>query len=83
MEPIRIIYVSRNDYKAIFECECCHKKYEAWGYDDLYFDNKVIPNAICPNCNKSASGETKEEQQKRLGRTFRLDITKEVSNDDD
>ena len=74
MKLLRI--VSENsysrDYYADFECEHCgHKSNHVPCYDDANFDNNVIPNALCPKCNKSSSGETKEEQEVRLGRTYR------------
>ena len=60
------------DYYADFECEHCgHKSLGVPCYNDANFDNNVIPNALCPKCNKSSSGETKEEQEVRLGRTYR------------
>ena len=72
MKEIETLYVSRNDYHSKWECEQCGNVIKAWGYSDANFDNNVIPNAICPKCNKSASGESEEEQRQRLGRTYRL-----------
>jgi ribosomal protein L37AE/L43A len=72
MKEIRRLFQHRNDYTAIWKCEHCKKELEAWGYRDTNFDVNVIPNAICPNCNKSAKGETKEQQIKRLGRFYEL-----------
>lgn len=72
MKEIDTLFVSRNDYKSLWECEQCGHQMTAWGYSDRNFDENVIPNAICPKCKKSASGETEEEQQKRLGRVYRL-----------
>ena len=68
--------VSSNDYSrdyyANFECEHCGFITRSVPcYDDDNFDENVIPNALCPKCNKSSSGETAEEQQLRLGRTYR------------
>ena len=60
------------DYYANFECEHCgFISKEVPCYDDYNFDNNVIPNALCPKCGKSSNGETAEEQQKRLGRTYK------------
>ena len=60
------------DYYSDFECEHCgFISKQVPCYDDANFDNSVIPNALCPKCNKSSSGETEEEQQARLGRTYR------------
>lgn len=42
------------------------------GYSDRNFDENVIPNDICPKCGKSRSGETAEEQEKRLGNTYKI-----------
>ena len=63
MKIVKINSRMRNDFWADYECEHCgHKLNNTSGYsDNNYFDN-VIPNAICPNCNKSSKGETKEEQ---------------------
>ena len=63
----------RNDYWGNFECEHCgHIIYNKKGYNDRNYDVNVIPNAICPNCGKSSSGETEEEQQKRLNRVYKI-----------
>lgn len=72
MKEIETLYVSRNDYKSVWECEQCSHTMEAWGYADQNFDENVIPNAICPECHKSGSGETAEEQKARLGRVYSL-----------
>lgn len=60
------------DYYADFECEHCGfiSKHVPC-YNDSNFDDNVIPNALCPKCNKSSSGETQEQQEARLGRTYR------------
>ena len=63
---------SGRDYYANFECEHCgFISKHVRCYDDDNFDNNVIPNALCPKCNKSSGGETAEEQRQRLGRTYR------------
>lgn len=72
MREKETLWVSRNDYKSIWECEHCGHTFEGWGYSDRNFDENVIPNAICPKCSKSRSGETAEEQEKRLGRTYKI-----------
>lgn len=72
MKQIDTLFVSRNDFKSIWECEQCGHTMTAWGYSDGNFYENVIPNAICPVCDKSASGETAEEQYMRLGRTYHL-----------
>jgi len=72
MKEISTLYSHNNDYKSEWECEQCGYVYEGWGYEDNNFDNNVIPNAICPKCGKSASGEKAEEQQKRLGRVYKI-----------
>ena len=72
MNEIERLYVSRNDFESKWKCEQCGHIMTAWGYNDNNFYENVIPNAICPVCGKSASGETAKEQRKRLGRTYRL-----------
>lgn len=76
MKEIKRLFVNRNDYKSIWECENCGHTYEGWGYSDRNFDDNVIPNAICPKCSKSALGETAEEQMKRLGTDIPYQIYK-------
>ena len=65
-------YRSRNDFKAIFKCEKCGHEFEAWGYSDGWYYGTVMPNAICPKCGLNSQGETEEELQKRMGRTFEI-----------
>jgi ABC-type ATPase with predicted acetyltransferase domain len=72
MKIVDVLYSSRNDYKAKWQCEQCGHKIDAWGYQDYNFNANVIPNAICPKCGKSATGETKEDQQERIGRVYQL-----------
>lgn len=68
----KIIYTSRNDFRALFQCEKCGYEFEAWGYSDAnYFDN-VIPNALCPVCGLNSQGENFNQQLKRLGRTYAI-----------
>jgi hypothetical protein len=43
---------NRRDFQAIYECEHCGFRETSSGYDDTYFHNEVIPNMICPKCNK-------------------------------
>ena len=72
MKIIETDFRLRNDFHSTWECEQCGHKFKAYGYSDNNFYTNVIPNAICPKCGKSGSGETKEEQQLRLGRTYEL-----------
>ena len=72
MKEIETLYVSRNDFKAIWECEHCGAKEEAWGYKDYNFDVNVRPNALCQNCGLSALEENAEAQHARLGRNYHL-----------
>lgn len=62
----------RNDFKAIFECTQCGHTYEAWGYADGNFYNNVMPNAICPKCNKNEKGEDEKALESRLGHLVRI-----------
>lgn len=70
MKIKEIKYQSRNDFKAIFECEHCKHTFEKWGYDDANYHCNVIPNAICPNCKKNSLNETEEEALKNIGRNY-------------
>jgi|LGOV01.1.fsa_nt_gb hypothetical protein len=73
MKLVKIRDSIRNDFWADYECEHCgHKLNDKAGYHDGNYLGNVIPNAICPNCNKSSSGETKEEQIKRLGGSYAI-----------
>lgn len=67
-------YRSRNDFKAIYKCDQCGHEQEGWGYADGFFYGTVMPNAICPKCGKNSHGETEEELEKRMGRTFKLEL---------
>jgi hypothetical protein len=74
MKLIKIVSSNNynHDYYADFECEYCgHKTHYVPCYDDANFDDNVIPNALCPKCNISSSGETEGQQQARLGRVYR------------
>ena len=51
-------------------CEKCKHEFEAWGYSDENYYNNVIPNAICPNCGLNSNGETAEQLEARMGRTY-------------
>ena len=83
MKLVKITWRNRNDFYADYKCEHCGKVFEADGYnDDNFFDN-VIPNVICPHCGKSSSGETEEEQKKRMkGYVYRLYMPKEKLKND-
>ena len=72
MRIARVTGRHSNDFWADYECEQCGHIMHGDGYSDANYFNKVIPNAICPKCGKSASGENAEEQQKRLGRTYEI-----------
>lgn len=64
----------RNDFKAIFTCPLCDYEYEAWGYSDDNFYDRVMPNAICPKCGKNEKGENEETLRAKLGHTVRLRV---------
>lgn len=49
-----ILSQNRRDFTAIYECEHCGNTFEAYGYDDSYFHDVVIPRKICQKCGKSA-----------------------------
>ncbi len=65
-----ITYRNRNDFKAVFQCEKCGHEFKAWGYSDANYYDNVIPNAICPKCGLNAHGETAEQLEARVGRTY-------------
>ena len=44
----------RRDFLAIYECEHCGYEEEKSGYDDANFHLNVIPDMVCPACNKKA-----------------------------
>lgn len=52
MKIDKIIYQSRRDFKADFKCEFCGHTENKWGYDDSNYHDNVIPNMVCPQCNK-------------------------------
>jgi len=54
MKIQKIIYQSRRDFTAIYECEHCGDTYEGDGYDDANFHNNVIPSFKCKKCGKKA-----------------------------
>lgn len=49
-----IISKMRRDFMGIFECENCGKTEVQWGYDDEFFQQKVIPEMVCKECGKKA-----------------------------
>lgn len=44
----------RRDFEAIYICEHCNHEHTTSGYDDDYFHAHVIPDMVCPKCNKKA-----------------------------
>lgn len=57
MKIKKIIWQSRRDFNAIYECEHCGHEEENDGYDDAYFHGKVIPKMKCKKCGKTASSD--------------------------
>jgi len=53
MKITEIIYQSRRDFEAWYECEGCGNKEKSGGYDDRNFHDNVIPNFVCKKCGKS------------------------------
>lgn len=45
---------SRRDFHAIYECEHCGFTENGSGYDDSNFHENVIPNMVCPECQKKS-----------------------------
>lgn len=52
----RIMSQYRRDFTAVYECEHCGFTEESSGYDDSYFHQNVVPDMVCPNCDKKANG---------------------------
>ena len=50
----------RRDFRAIYQCEFCGHEKEDTGYDDHYFHSQVIPNMVCPKCEKASGQQTSE-----------------------
>lgn len=65
MKIIKYLWKKQNDFYALFECEKCNARFKASGYDDSFFHSEVVPNVVCPNCDISSNGETKEKQIER------------------
>ena len=59
-------------FKAHFKCEKCGAIQEAQGVVDKYFENVVLPNALCPVCGLNSYGENAEKLVEKKGRTFVL-----------
>lgn len=47
----------RRDFQAEYECEHCGDIKTAYGYDDSFFHNTVIPSMKCDSCGKTASDD--------------------------
>ena len=54
MKIKEIIWQSRRDFSAIFECEHCGAEEKHNGYDDANFHSNVIPDLACKKCGKKA-----------------------------
>ena len=48
-----MLWQSRRDFKAQYECENCGETIDLMGYDDRNFHDAVIPNMKCEKCGKS------------------------------
>jgi primosomal protein N' len=65
MKIQKIISQIRRDFYANMICEHCgHIENNVSGYDDNYFHGNVIPNMLCPKCNKKASDNYRPLQTK-------------------
>jgi hypothetical protein len=53
MKIAEMLYQSRRDFRAIYECEGCGNRVEDRGYDDRNFHDNVIPLTKCKKCGKS------------------------------
>lgn len=54
MKIKEILSQHRRDFVAMFECEHCGHTVQRHGYDDDNFHRNVIPNILCPSCEKTA-----------------------------
>lgn len=54
MKINRIIYQSRRDFTAVYECEGCGHQTDGSGYDDDNFHQRVIPRMRCEKCGKTS-----------------------------
>ena len=66
MEIIDYTYTNqRNNFTAIYRCEHCGYKVPAWGYNDDYFHNTVVPNVHCESCGKKSNGQMLQPGEKK------------------
>lgn len=59
----KIIDRNRRDFTAIYECQFCGHELKQYGYDDSYFHNVAIPNMECPECGKSTSSHSTNDNK--------------------
>ena len=59
-----IVYQSRRDFTAIYECEHCKMEEEGYGYDDANFHQNVIPSMVCKKCGKAGGDDYTPRQTK-------------------
>ena len=48
-----ILTQHRRDFTAVLECSCGATQQLNSGYDDDNYHRNVIPNMVCPSCNKT------------------------------
>lgn len=61
----KLTYQNRNDFHFVAECNCGKESSWGDGYADLYYQQVVFPNRLCPHCGMSEYGETGQQQQAR------------------
>ena len=54
MKIKEIVWQSRRDFIAIYECEHCGHTTKGRGYDDTNFHQNVVPKMKCEKCGKVA-----------------------------
>jgi ribosomal protein L37AE/L43A len=64
MKIQKIVWQSRRDFEAIYECEHCGATQKGSGYDDVNFHQNVIPNMKCKKCGKTAGNNYKPKATK-------------------
>jgi hypothetical protein len=55
MKIKEILWQSRRDFTAVFECEGCGETERKSGYDDDDFHRNVIPKMTCSTCGKTSA----------------------------
>lgn len=60
MKIKKILDRNRRDLQCLYVCEDCGAEHEAYGYDDSYFHNEVVPKMACKECGHVGSDTVME-----------------------